>query len=384
MNERKNTLIVIAAIFAAIVLLVFPFLFETNHPGFFQVKQAAITGNMSVRMNPGMYAQSFGSIWDYNKSDGIDLEEVETNPRFSDGSVAKVEGNIRFNLPADESKLLEIHKDFRSYDAFKVQVIENTVREAIANTATLMTAEDSYSTKRSEFTSTAIAQIENGMYETIAKEIDSTDSGGTKFKRRAVEIVKDSTGKPVVKKESPLKKYGVTIVQFVVTNFEYDPTITRLINQKREAEQLKVVATANAEKSKQDAITADEQGKAKVAEANALAQVDKIKAVVEAQKAAEVAEWNKKQAQEEAIAILAKGKAQAESDRLKVAAGLTPLERATLEKETRIGVAAEMSKVKFPDTLIIAGGSKDGSNPFDAIGLNAFYDLTKKVSETNK
>jgi hypothetical protein len=88
---------------------------------------------------------------------------------------------------------------------------------------------------------------------------------------------------------------------------------------------------------------------------------------------------NAKKAVEEAKKVRAIGEAEATANKLKVAAGLTPLERATIEKETRIGVAAELAKVTLPSTLIIGGGN-GSSNPFEAVGLNAFYDLSKKMS----
>ena len=59
---------------------------------------------------------------------------------------------------------------------------------------------------------------------------------------------------------------------------------------------------------------------------------------------------------------------------MKVQAGLTP-------KDIAIGVAHELSNVKLPETMIISGGSEGkGTNPWDAIGLNSFYDLSKKVA----
>jgi len=71
--------------------------------------------------------------------------------------------------------------------------------------------------------------------------------------------------------------------------------------------------------------------------------------------------------------------------RLLVKAGLTPLERATIDKETAIGVAAELAKVKFPGMMILGGSGKGGSslNPFDAVGLKAFRDIAKDIAEEN-
>jgi hypothetical protein len=59
-----------------------------------------------------------------------------------------------------------------------------------------------------------------------------------------------------------------------------------------------------------------------------------------------------------------------------------------IDKETSIGVAAEIAKIKFPDNMIIvggSGGSNGGSvNPFDAVGLESFYNLSKQMSNSKK
>jgi hypothetical protein len=125
-----------------------------------------------------------------------------------------------------------------------------------------------------------------------------------------------------------------------------------------------------------------EQGKARVAKAKADEEVEKIKEVTQAEKKFEVAKFDRMRAQEEANAALIKGKAEAEKNKLLVKAGLTPLERATIEKETSIGVAKEMAKIKFPDMMII-GGDKNGNqlSPFDAVGLESFMNISKQLSK---
>jgi hypothetical protein len=172
------------------------------------------------------------------------------------------------------------------------------------------------------------------------------------------------------------------VVQFVIKDIDFDQTIDALISKKKEAEQQKVVARANAEKAKQDAITAREQGNARIAQEKANQEVEKIKEVTIAQKEFEVAKLNKQKAAEDAASEILKGKALAEVNRLKVQAGLTPLERATLDKETRIGIAAELAKVTLPTTMIIGGGSGGNGplNPFDAVGLESFMRINEKMS----
>lgn len=68
--------------------------------------------------------------------------------------------------------------------------------------------------------------------------------------------------------------------------------------------------------------------------------------------------------------------------KLKVQAGLTPRERAEIEMKTRIGIAAELAKTKFPQQLIIGGGNGSPTNPFDAVGLEAFIRINEKISKT--
>lgn len=135
---------------------------------------------------------------------------------------------------------------------------------------------------------------------------------------------------------------------------------------------------------KQDAITTSEQGRARVAKAEADALVEKKTAVINAERETEVKKQEKLQAEQQAKADIVQGEAAAQVAKLKVAAGLTPLERATIAKETAIGVAGELAKVKFPNMMIIGGEGKNGNavNPFDAVGLESFMRLNKEMSNT--
>jgi regulator of protease activity HflC (stomatin/prohibitin superfamily) len=368
-------------------------LFSTNDAGFYQVKQAALTGEMSVHNEAGTYARFFGNVTTYQVSDmhyfskndldgGSGKEEDPIKIRFNDGGTADVSGGIKFRLPTDPAKQLLLHQDFKSYDRIKHDLIRQTVAEALMQTATLMRAEESYSTRRSEFTSLAEDQVKVGIYETETREFKDKDADGNEFVIREVNIKKDKNGQPVIRKESALSKYGVEIIQFVVKDIDFDPTIDALISKKKEAEQMKVVAKANAEKAKQDAITAREQGNARIAIEKANQEVEKIKETTIAQKNFEVSQLQRKQAEQDAAAEITKGKALAEVSKLKVQAGLTPLERATIDKETKIGVAAELAKVQFPGMMIIGGGGNgSATNPFDAVGLESFMRINERLNK---
>ena len=369
---------------------------ETNNAGYYQIKQAAVTGQMTVIDSPGTYLRLFGDVTTYHVSDmhyfsksnqdgGSGSESDAIKVRFNDGGTADVSGAIKYRLPIDPVKRLRLHQDFKSYAAFKHDLIRQTVSEAMMQTATLMKAEESYSTRRSEFTSLVEDQVKVGIYETQSRELKSADADGNERVDVEVFVKRDSTGQPAVRKISPLAQYGVEVISFTIKEIDFDATIDALIQKKKEAEQQKVVARANAEKAKQDAITAREQGNARIATEKANQDVEKIKEVTIAQKEFEVSQLRAKQAQQDAAAQVTTGKALAEVNKLKVAAGLTPLEKATIAKETAIGVAHELASITLPTMMVTGGGNgKSAADPFEAVGLESLMRINDKLSKQQR
>ena len=398
---KKNPKLIFTAIAALIILAVLygvsGSLFETNNAGYYKVKQAAVSGELSVHSQPGMFMQMFGDIiaypntgeFHFSKSDldgGSGIESQPIQVRFNDGSIAQVSGSLKFKMPVTDDGRVFVHQDYRSFENVTMQLVRQTVNESLIQSANVMTAEEAYSSRRGEFTAIAEDMITKGLFKKISKEIQRIDPiDSTTFIDRFVEVELDSSGNPIIDKVSPFETYGITVVQFVIKDIDFDKTIDALIAKKKEAEQQKVVARANAERAKQDAITAEEEGKARVAKAKADEEVEKIKAVTQAEKEYEVARLNKLRSEEEAKSVKIKGEADAAIARLKVNAGLTPLEKAQIEKEIAIGVAREMAKIQFPQMMVLGGGNGNSSslNPFDAVGLESFIRMNKALS-TNK
>lgn len=396
LNPGKTGILVTAAVSLVLLLTLSSSIFETNNKGFYQIKQAAVTGEMTVINDPGLYAQLFGDVFTYKVSDmyyfskhTVDGPLSPTSDpikvRFNDGGTALVSGSIKFRLSGVPEKQLLLHSDFRGYNAVHGDLIRQVVTAALMQTATLMRAEESYSTRRSEFISLSEDQVKFGIYETVSKEVKHKDADNNEFIERYVNVKLNENGNPVVRTPSPLLRYQVEVLQFVIKDIDFDSTIDALIAKKKEAEQQKVVAKANAERAKQDAITAREQGNANIATAKAEKLVEKIKAVTDAKKAYEVSVLARKKAEEDAKARLTRQRAEAEANRLLVSAGLTPLEKATIDKETAIGVAEHLSKIKLPSTFIAGGGNGGRAiDPFTAIGLEALINISKKWSEPRK
>lgn len=379
---RKITMIVLS-VFALIILALSSRLLENNHAGYMQVKQAATSGEMSVRLTPGMYAQMFGTITTYKISDVYDFNEKETqiSVRFNDASTATVSGQIKYRLPITEAGLIKIHRDFRSYEAIHDQMIRQVVSAALKQSATYFRAEEVYSTRRADFVDLVNSQIRDGIYATIYSEEQVKDELGDLKMIRKVAMRLDEGGKPIINEESAFHIYGIDLIQFVINDIDFDEKTNGLIMKRKEAEQEMVVAKANAERAKQDAITAQEQGKANIALAEASALVEKKKAVVEAEKETEIAQQKALQAEQFKKAVIAQGEAEAAATKLKVAAGLSPLEAAQIQMQTAIGVADKLSQIKLPGVMVMGSGGPGGQiNPFDAVGLEAFMRMSKNFS----
>lgn len=387
MELSKKIFIGVAAISMLATTSLSSFLFETNDAGYVQVKQAAGTGEMSVQTEPGVYPQMFGSINTYKISDIYDFNSNDESitVRFQDSATASIKGQLKYRLPVDEKSILQINQDFRSDSAVAEQLIRQVVASAIKQTATLFNAEEVYSTRRSDFVQLVNEQIKYGIYATTYSEKLSTDELGQKFIDRVVTPKLNSEGRPIIAEMSAFKRYNVELIQLVINDVDFDDKTTELIAKRKEAEQEQVVAKATAERAKQDAITAAEQGKARVAQAEAEALVVKKTAVINAEKEREVAEQQALKALEEKKAIIARGEAEAETAKLKVAAGLTPWDKATIDRDTAIGVAKELANVKFPQMMVIGGGGNGQSalNPFDAVGLKSFIDISKQITDNS-
>ena len=92
--------------------------------------------------------------------------------------------------------------------------------------------------------------------------------------------------------------------------------------------------------------------------------------------AAEKAEFEKKK-------VIAEGQAQAEANRLKVAAGLTPQERAEWDYKTAVGIAQALAdtKVSWVPEIMINGKDGASNTAMDAVGLNMLMDVVKKQTK---
>lgn len=422
MNTSTKFTIIAAVAILVVIALFGGRVIGNNDSTHYQIIQAWPSGDLSCRTTAGVYWQGFADIYDYEKTksfyfnsskervngrgwEGEDDDEDDINVTLSRNANADISGFLKYQLPSNCEDLIKLHIEQRSDAKVKHDLVRNSVLAAVRKTAPLFTAEEAKVTKIAEFRRMAEDQLSDGEYlteiETREEKVgeDEVDKDGKVTKKAEVQkytITKlklDTTGNRIKIKESALNQYGIKVLQFEIQNVKLDPKAQQQLDIVKEREMQRVARSTEAETAKQEAITAEAKGKARIAEAKAAQEVEKMTAVTKAEKEKAVAELEAKKeyevarlaaltAQEEAKKIKAEGEAKAAANRALVSAGLTPLERAQIEKETKIGVAEALAKSEHPLVpTIMMGGEGKGSNPMDAIGLKYMMDIAEKLSK---
>lgn len=295
-----------AAIIVVIGLILMAMTAGINDAGQRTVIQTP-SGNLSVKFTPGFYLTYFGTTtkysdvitFDYDKTparEGEDsvLDQLGISVRYQDGGMGTVFGKSRYALPDDEATMLELHKDFRSNIGVANKLLRPVTEEAMNLTAGLMRSEEAYATKRAIFTQMAKSQIASGKFITEIKTIVVLNTATGKSVETEVPIIVTKGG---VRQHqaSDLAKYGVRLASIQLNDPGFELKTMQQISDKRDATMAIITAKANAEKAKQETITAEEEGRANVMRAKYAKEVLKEEFVVDAQRKKEVAEINANQ-----------------------------------------------------------------------------------------
>jgi len=386
--KNKKIFAVVFIVLAIVFLALARGIFQTNDAGYFQVKQAALTGNMSVRFAAGTYFQWFGTISEYknvttcgigtHKGDGsVDIEAVDVI--FNDGSKAKISGLIRVKLPSSQEGAINLKREYANgFDHFIQSGIVPIVNNAIKLSANLRSAQDAYTTL-ALFQQAVEDQLRNGIYVTKSDKISKTTSTGDVEEQRVTVLQYDPMTNQPLRTPNRLQQLGCEVLECVIDVPQFDAKVEEMIAKRKDEAMKTELSKQEAIRAKQDALTAEQQGLANVAKAKYEKEVEKVQEVTTAQKLYEVAALNAKQEDENRKAAIFKGQGEAEAARLKVSAGLTPQEAAEWNFKTKVGVATALAGVKYPQ-ILINGGDNKGTNPMDAISIKFLMDINDKLA----
>ena len=217
LNVKKVGILFTAGILAIFLFIVSFSIFQNVQGGEIHVKQAAITGKLTVHTQEGVYPQMFGKITTYYRThetylstdliDGGEADNTDaTQVRFGDGGTAAVSSVTQWRLPLTEEALIKIHRNYRSFGSLSTQ-IRQWIIEVEKQTASTFKADETYSTRRGEFSQLISDQISHGLYVTETKEVETptneVDKDGKPIMGSSTRVIikRDKDGKPILSKK---------------------------------------------------------------------------------------------------------------------------------------------------------------------------------------
>lgn len=394
---------VIACVVAFLALMMLPKCAEDVKNEEIVINQVPFTGELEYWTTPGFKFQKGGRTSNYYKTNQIWFNEIEKekknngniilrptgdNPAlpitYNDKGKGYVLGSVRIELPTDQKFLYRIQTHYGSMDRLINDLIKPTLGKVILACGPLMTSLESVSEKRTDLIAYATDQLNYGVYKTMVKEEETTDQLTNEIKIiRIASLITDSVSPNGYKRqeESPFAYYGLKVSLLSISDMEYEQATIDQINKQREADMSIVTAKSKALEAAQLRIQAEEEGKRDAEKAKWKQEEIKAVEVTKAQQAYEVAQLQAKEAAEKAKKIIEEGKAEAEANRLKVQAGLTPQEKAEWDYKTTVGVAEALSKSNVRWVPEIMMGNAGGGNSMDAVGLKMMLDIANQMKK---
>lgn len=297
-------------------------LVESVNKGQFHVIQIPVTGTIQVHRTEGVYPQWGASVdvWnntqmayftaDQDTTDDVD-EDTSIRVEYDDGFVSNISSTMMVSPPLTDADLLKMIREksiFTNKDV-EIKLVRPYIRKVLRITASLVSAEYTV-TGKSILEGMVMDQIENGPYKTETYEVEEWDpSSGSNVMKTKVKVLTINGEKQY--HPSNIQEFGIEISQFEIKDYGLEEKAQIHIEAQRELKMGVVTAKAEAEKAKQDAIAAEEQGKIAVTKAQYEEKTAAIREVEKAEKEEEMALIEARK--EKAVALEQKEKAETEA-----------------------------------------------------------------------
>lgn len=396
--KRSHIVGTIVAALVIFILFLLQGIFEDCNKSKIYVNQYPFTGNYAVWTDGGLQKQWWGNLYEYHKTSQVEFTGVEKNEEgyvavgdnpgaavtFNDKGKGFIIGSLRVVLPKDANHMSKIQQDFGSEQALISALIRPTLYKVVTSCGPLMSSLESVSETRTDLIQYITDQLNDGVYKTKMHKLTVINelTGDSDIVAKA-ELIMDSIAPGGYKRQevSPFSQYGIVCNLVSITDIKYDKMTQDQIDAQKAANLAQVTSKTKSLEAIQKTILVTEQGKQAAETAKWEQEKEKAKAVTKAEQEYEVARLEASRAEEVAKRVKAEGEAKAAANRALVSAGLTPLERATIEKETAIGIAHELaqSKVRWVPEIIMGNGNGSGS-AMDAVGLNMMLQVVEKMN----
>ncbi|WP_431122655.1 cell envelope integrity protein TolA [Flagellimonas flava] len=319
---------------------------------------------------------------------------------FSDAVKARIATSVVISINTeDQGQFLSVaDRNKTEKNLIRSRIIPN-IDQSIKNTCKLMDAQDYISGQASDFDRYFKDQLENGMYvleEYVQSEkkdiIGDSSTVRTVVNKESKQKrfrIKFQDGKPIREEGNSLKAYGLTVVQAVVTEIDWETTFDKRLQLQKEEVAQTQLEKQQAEREFYRAQKEKARGEAEKAAERARLEKEQIQKTIAAETEAKVAEFNlvkeKKQFEVEKFKAQSKkvaADAEAYQNAKLVNAGLTPQERAEWDYKTSVGVARELKELRLPEIFIEGSDSKNSDNTLLESLIGA--DLAKQMMSKPK
>lgn len=372
-------------------------LFEDANKSKNYVVQMPITGQYHTWTDGGLQWQGFGRVEEYSKTSQIEFTGVEANDNgylavgenpaaqatFNDNGRGMIIGSFRVVLPNDSQNMEKIQRDFGSERALINNLVKPTLYKVVTACGPLMSSLESVSATRTDLIFYITDQLNNGVYKTksIKTEVTNELTGDKEIRTQAMIIENpESIGGYERQEVSPFSMYGITCGLVSITDIKYDRDTQNQIDAQKQANLAVITAKTKSLEAIQRTVQITEEGKAAAEKAKWEQEKEKALAVTKAEQEREVSKLAAEKAEFDKRRIIAEGEAEAAANRAKVAAGLTPQERAEWEYKTKVGVAEAIAKVELPK-VVMGNQGGNGSSAMDVMTLKFATDLVDKLSK---
>lgn len=403
-NKGSSLSIFIAGVLIALV----PYLFFFAERGYSYLLVFP-TGKLNAVMEQGIKWRGLAKIDEWQKfidvkvvGSDIEADEKELEGimkpipiRFIDQVTAQGYASLRFELPHDKESFINLAIKYRTMSNLVNNTIIPTVREQLVNTGYMFAAQNYISGEAQNFRQTFEEQLKMGTYavkkiehrDTIFADIQSVEQRQIKEIQTTYEVIKITEDGVPKRIPHELSQNNVLVSQVIIDKIDLEPTFKQRLeaqrdeSAKRQLEQQKIETA----KAAQQRIVAE--GERDKAQERVTQEKEQVKQLIAIETKLKQERTNKELA---AIALeterlnsmkkkVAADAQYYENNKL-VQAGLTPQERAEWDYKTSVGVAAELAKIKFPETMITADG-KSGTPLESLIGAAMAKQLTSGKSK---
>lgn len=390
MFSKKISLVIAGA---GLLVTMMPYLFFWAEPGY-QYFLVYPTGHSDVVMSQGIKFRGFAKVVPWQKyidvkvvDQGDEVKDIEgiMKPipiRFIDQVTAEVKISGRFQLPTDEEDFITLAIKYRTMDNLVQNTLIPTIREQTNNTGYMYAAQDYISGEAQSFRQTLDEQLKDGAYavikiehrDTVFNDVQKSDADrGIKEIRTSYTVEKVLLNGLPKRIPHELTENNIIVSQVIVDDVVLEPIFKQRLEAQRDesakrqieqqkvetakAAQARIIAEGERDKAGERVTQEKEQVKQLIAIETKLKQERTNKEL-----AAIALETERLKAQQKKVSADAKAYENAKL----VTAGLTPQERAEWQYKTSVGVAAELSKLTFPSTMII-GGEDSGGTPLESL-----------------